>query len=181
MLRITPNIVLGTLVLSVGLTNCDRPSIFDRLLPGNETSSDVTAAKTASVSPPTRLEQTVHQQINQYRQSHNLPPLTLDPRISKVARAHSQAMASGKVPFGHAGFEQRVEAINRIIPYRTAAENVAFNKGYSNPTQQAIEGWIKSNGHRINIEGQYNLTGIGVVKNAKGEYYFTQIFIRKWW
>ena len=89
-------------------------------------------------------------------------------------------MASG-IPFGHAGFEQRVEAINRIIPYRTAAENVAFNKGYSNPTQQAIEGWIKSNGHRINIEGQYNLTGIGVVKNAKGEYYFTQIFIRKWW
>ena len=179
MLRIAPNIVIGTLVLSLGLTNCDRPSIFDQVLPGNETSSDVT--KTTSVSPPTSLEQTVHQQINQYRQSHNLPPLTLDPRISKVARAHSQAMASGKVPFGHAGFEQRVEAINRIIPYRTAAENVAFNKGYSNPTQQAIEGWIKSNGHRINIEGQYNLTGIGVVKNAKGEYYFTQVFIRKWW
>lgn len=177
MLRTVPNIIIGTLVLSVSLTGCDRPPILDQLLPGNKTS----VTKIAKASPPTFLEQSIHQQINQYRSSHNLPPLTLDPRISKVARAHSQAMASGKVPFGHAGFEQRIQAINRIITYRSAAENVAFNKGYTNPAQQAVEGWIKSNGHRINIEGQYNLTGIGVVKNAKGEYYFTQIFIRPWW
>jgi uncharacterized protein YkwD len=27
------------------------------------------------------------------------------------------------------------------------------------------------------MEGNYNLTGIGVAKNAEGEYYFTQLFI----
>lgn len=168
-------IMASILVLSGGLIGCDRPNVINQVLPTNS-SPDLSAANT-NTTPPTGLEKSVHQQINQYRQQHKLPPLTLDSRISEQARLHSKAMASGKVPFSHNGFDQRVQAINRVIPYYKAAENVAFNKGYSNPGQQAVEGWIKSNGHRINIVGQYNLTGIGIVKNAQGEYYFTQIFI----
>ena len=163
-------------VLTSGLISCDA-SIAD-IFPSRET--DAIVSKVSS-SPYNTLEQSIHQQINQYRQSHKLPPLILDPRISEQARAHSQAMASGKVPFSHQGFEQRVGAIRRVIPDRAAAENVAFNKGYSNPGQQAVQGWIKSPGHRTNIEGDYSLTGIGIAKNAKGEYYFTQIFIRRLW
>ncbi len=100
-------------------------------------------------------------------------------RICEQSRLHSQAMASGQVPFSHNGFEARVKAIGESIPYRSAAENVAYNQGYSNPDQQAVEGWIKSPGHRKNMEGQFDVTGIGITKNAKGEYYFTQIFIKR--
>lgn len=164
------------LIFSSGLIGCDRLNVINQVLPTNS-SPDLTAANT-NTTPPSQLELSVHQQINQYRLIHKLPPLTLDSRISEQARLHSKAMASGKVPFSHNGFEGRVKAINRVIPYSSAAENVAFNQGYSNPAKQAVEGWIKSNGHRINIVGQYNLTGIGIVKNAKDEYYFTQIFIR---
>ncbi|MGB3268101.1 MAG: CAP domain-containing protein, partial [Microcoleus sp.] len=121
------------------------------------------------------LEKAVNQQINQYRASKNLPPLSVDPRITQQARIHSQNMASGKVKFSHEGFEGRVKAIS--IPYQSVAENVAYNMGYSDPVRNAVEGWIKSEGHRKNIEGQFNLTGIGIAKNAKGEYYFTQIFV----
>ncbi|MER3590353.1 MAG: alkaline phosphatase, partial [Mastigocladus sp. ERB_26_1] len=32
--------------------------------------------------------------------------------------------------------------------------------------------------HLINIKGNYNMTGIGVATNSKGEVYLTQIFIR---
>jgi uncharacterized protein YkwD len=39
------------------------------------------------------LELSVYQQINQYRQSQNLPPLTIDPIFSARARMHSQNMA----------------------------------------------------------------------------------------
>lgn len=124
------------------------------------------------------LEQAVHTQINQYRASKRLPALTLDPRISEQARVHSQAMANKRVAFGHQGFEQRVQTLGRSISYQGAAENVAYNQGYSDPATQAVKGWIKSPGHRTNIEGQYNRTGIGIARNAKGEYYFTQIFIR---
>lgn len=125
------------------------------------------------------LEQSVHNQINQYRKSRNLPPLTLDARISAQSRLHSQAMASGKVPFSHDGFDQRVQVIRQSISYRSAAENVAYNQGYSDPDKQAVQGWLKSSGHHKNIVGQYDLTGIGIAKNAKGEYYLTQIFIKR--
>jgi uncharacterized protein YkwD len=124
----------------------------------------------------TDLEKAVNQQINQYRASKKLPPLSIDPRISQVARIHSEDMAKGKVSFSHDGFEGRAKAIT--IPYQSVAENLAYNFGYSDPVRNAVEGWIKSDGHRKNMEGQFNVTGIGIAKNAKGEYYFTQLFVR---
>ncbi|MGA7937485.1 MAG: CAP domain-containing protein [Kovacikia sp.] len=125
------------------------------------------------------MEQAVYTQINQHRSSRGLLPLTLDTRISAQARTHSQAMASGSVPFSHNGFQERVKAIARTIPYTSAAENVSYSKGYQDPATQAVKGWLKSPGHLKNIEGKYNLTGIGVAQNAKGEVYFTQIFITR--
>jgi uncharacterized protein YkwD len=123
------------------------------------------------------LEQAVHTQINQHRRSKGLSPLTFDARIAQQSRTHSQAMASGKVPFSHNGFQQRVQAIS--IPFRAVAENVAYNLGHSDPAKVAVQNWLKSSGHRQNIEGNFNLTGVGVARNAKGEVYFTQIFLRQ--
>lgn len=121
------------------------------------------------------LARQVHEQINEYRQSLNLEPLTLNARISEQARKHSENMAENKVEFSHDGFDRRIKALG--ISYRSAAENVAYNQGYGDPVEKAVEGWIKSKGHRQNLTGNYNLTGIGVVENQQGEYYFTQIFI----
>jgi uncharacterized protein YkwD len=124
------------------------------------------------------IEQAVHDQVNQYRASRGIPPLSLDSRISEQARNHSQSMASGAVPFSHDGFLVRVQMIARVMPYNKAAENVAYNQGYGDPVTQAVQGWLNSSGHRTNIQDQYNLTGIGIAKNSQGAYYFTQIFIR---
>lgn len=123
------------------------------------------------------LEKEVHQQVNQHRKNKNLPPLNLHPQISDQARIHSQNMAQGKVIFSHNGFKERVQAIK--LPYRSVAENVAYNMGFTDPVSHAVIGWIESPGHRQNMEGEFNLTGIGIAKNAQGEYYFTQIFMRK--
>lgn len=57
------------------------------------------------------------------------------------------------------------------------AENVTYNQGFSDPVTQAVDGWLKSTGHRQNIEGNFTLTGIGLAKNSSNEYYFTQIFV----
>lgn len=123
------------------------------------------------------LEQAIHDQVNQYRFSQNLPPLQLDERISREARLHSQQMASGVVPFSHQGFEQRVEAIAASIPYRSAGENLAYNLGYQDPVTAAVEGWIESPSHQENMVGDFNLTGVGIAQNQEGRYYFTQIFL----
>ena len=143
------------------------------------TASPNSGFQTSQSNSLNALEQSIHQQVNAYRQSRDLPPLTLDDRISEQAKIHSQAMASGKVPFSHEGFEQRVKAIAKSISYRSAAENVAFNQGFSDPATQAVQGWLKSPGHLKNIEGDFDLTGVGVIKNAQGEFYFTQIFIKR--
>ncbi len=123
------------------------------------------------------LEQSVYTQINQYRQAQNLPPLAFDQTISEQARAHSAAMAnSGRI--SHSGFDGRAAAIGQTITYSSVAENVASNKGYENPDNTAVKGWIKSPGHHQNMVGEFDLTGIGVVEQG-GTYYFTQIFVRK--
>lgn len=168
---------LGVLAIAGGLTfsHAALGAPFASARPVTA-SQQRTAQATAS---QTTLEQAVLTQINQYRASRKLPPLALDARISEQARMHSQSMASGRTPFSHNGFQQRVQAIARTIPYSRAAENVAYNQGYSDPVRQAVQGWLQSTGHRQNIEGTFDLTGVGIAQNAKGEYYFTQIFIRR--
>lgn len=143
---------------------------------GGENSAPASSERSADSE--SAIEQDIHKQINQYRAQQGLPELTLNESISKEAQMHSENMASGAVAFSHDGFGQRVKAVSQEISTRGSAENVAFNGGYGDPATQAVQGWINSPGHCQNIEGNYNLTGIGVAKNSKGEYYFTQIFIR---
>lgn len=123
------------------------------------------------------IEQNIHNQINQYRKSIGLNSLIWDETISQQSRIHSANMANGKLPLGHDQFEERAEMIRTKIAYSQVAENVAFNYGYADPATQAVEGWLKSPGHKKNIEGKFDLAGVGVIKNSKGEYYFTQIFV----
>ena len=123
------------------------------------------------------LETSIYEEVNKYRLSRGLRALQLDPRISEQARIHSANMARGKVSFSHDGFRKRIKIIDRQISYRRAAENVAFNQGFSNPSDRAVLGWINSPGHRLNMEGDFDLTGIGVGRGRGGAYYFTQIFI----
>jgi uncharacterized protein YkwD len=134
----------------------------------------------SSISNPVlnSLNAAVHKQVNEYRQAHNLPPLVVDPAISAIAQAHSEQMAK-EGGITHDGFNQRVDSISKTIVYRNAAENVGYNMGYAKPDAIVIQDWIDSPGHKRNMVGNFDLTGIGVAKNARGEYYFTQIFIRK--
>ena len=117
------------------------------------------------------LEQSVFERINQYRQSLNLPALSIDPIVAAQARAHSQEMAKT------GNFKHRVESSAQKLAYPIAAENIATSRGYRQPDLIAVQDWITSPKHHRNAVGRYNLTGIGVAQNAKGEYYFTQIFI----
>lgn len=127
--------------------------------------------------PESAFEQEIFEQINAHRQSQGLPALAYSAAIAEPCRQHSLEM-SQQGQISHDGFEQRVEAIAQFIRYRSAGENVASNRGYADPPSQAVTGWLNSPGHRRNIEGDFNLTGIGVVQAADGTYYYTQIFIR---
>jgi uncharacterized protein YkwD len=114
--------------------------------------------------------------VNQHRRSIGLAELQANSFISSVALGHSRDMLSGRTPFGHDGFRDRIEVIRKKLgPIHVAAENVA-----SGPmsAREVVDGWLHSPGHRRNIEGDFRLTGIGLAFAANGMIYFTQIFTK---
>lgn len=170
--------VIFTAVTTIS-ANAKTPIFYRNIVQKNILSKPKPSTNIVAQADTSSIERAAFDRINQYRQGRNLAPLTWDNSITNQARIHSQNMANGTVPFSHNGFQQRVQAIAKVIPYRGAAENIAYNQGYADPAANAVQGWLNSSGHQRNIVGNYNLTGIGVARNSKGEYYFTQIFILK--
>jgi uncharacterized protein YkwD len=126
------------------------------------------------------LERQVLLEVNRYRNTKGLPELTGDERIAEIARNHSMEMSDGIIQTGHQGASRRFENVSQKgLSWVSAAENIAFLSKYRDPVKEAVAAWIESSkGYRQNMEGDFNLTGIGVVKNRNGAYYFTQIFIK---
>ncbi len=114
--------------------------------------------------------------INKYRAKKKLPPLIEKNIIENAAEQHSSNMAKRRVSFGHGGFDSRLDKLLKAIPGANGgAENVAYG---ARSAEQVVDMWIKSSGHRKNILGNYNYTGIGIAKGSDGTPYYTQIFIK---
>lgn len=129
------------------------------------------------VSPDSdyRITQIILSDINNYRISKGLNPLKLNNIISEQARQHSVDMSRHRISFGHQYFNDRIKRIYAKIPHcRAGAENVAYNY----PVSNIVKEWIKSPGHKQNIIGHYNLTGIGIARDNRGKLYYTQLFIK---
>jgi uncharacterized protein YkwD len=154
-------------------TDCTEPNTDT-----TESNVDDTESKAYRVNTDdtNSIEQSVFNQINQYRVSKGLTPLSRDARIDRQAKIHSRNMATGKTSFGHDGFSERIKDVG--VSNRTSAENIAKNRGSRDSASVAVQGWLKSPGHLKNIQNQdFNLTGIGVEINSKGKVYLTQIFL----
>lgn len=80
----------------------------------------------------------------------------------------------------HVGFEERTLAAQRLMGMQNVAENIGTCGGrYSNPAATLIQAWQKSSGHAKNMRGNWELTGVGVVVDADGAVFATQIFASK--
>lgn len=113
-------------------------------------------------------------QTNKFRKSQSLPGLVMRTELNKIAEKHSLDMASGRVPFGHQGFDDRDAEAKKIIPgIHSFAENVA--SGILSPVE-VVNLWKNSPGHRRNMVGPYKYVGIGTATDKQGIVYFTQIF-----
>jgi uncharacterized protein YkwD len=126
----------------------------------------------------TTIEQRVHVLVNRHRDSLGLAALEWSELIAQQCRLHSYDMATGVVAFGHDGYHDRDSIINDAIPHTASAENVVYTRDSNDPALAAVQTWLASSGHRANIEGNYNMTGVGVVLSNDGRYYFTQFFVR---
>ena len=114
--------------------------------------------------------------INKYRITHGMSPLKTNHLITHEATIHSQDMAKHRLPFGHLKYEQRMGRLFNAIKHSNGgAENVAYNY---KTAEIVVKEWLKSPGHRQNIRGNYNLTGIGIARDERGRIYYTQMFVR---
>ncbi len=112
------------------------------------------------------------------------PRLAGNADLADIARRRSSDMAEG-APFAHEDAQGRFVAADlvraRFGPYGAIGENI-MEMGSSRPfspetfAQMAVDGWMKSPGHRKNIlDPDYNSSGIGVaIEN--GTAYATQVF-----
>lgn len=145
----------GALLLS--LTSCAR--IFDS---AERLSTDEVEARIFKI-------------VNDHRQSIGRKALVWNDAMADAERTHSQAMANGQVPFGHQGFDGRVTHIMEIIPWSYVGENVASAAS----AEDALAAWLRSAAHQDILEGDFDLTGVGVAKDPDGPlYYFSQMFLK---
>jgi uncharacterized protein YkwD len=129
-------------------------------------------------APSSSIERQVHDRVNARRQSIGLPALAWNATVAPLAADHSARMANGTRPFGHDGFEERIASAGATLSISRASENVATNNyPVERVAQQVVDGWISSAGHRRNLEGEFQLTGVGVGRSAAGDYFVTQIYL----
>lgn len=128
-----------------------------------------------------RLEKKVFELINEERADNNLPELDWSDEVAEIARLHSENMANFKF-FSHQDLDgwmvnDRADALG-INKWRAIGENIAFNRGYNNPAESAVERWMQSATHRENLlNNRWKESGIGIAIAEDGTYYFTEVFL----
>ncbi|MCL6430843.1 MAG: CAP domain-containing protein [Anaerolineae bacterium] len=137
----------------------------------------------AEAAPAQSLSQDFVQRIvdltNQQRASHGLPPVTLDPALTRAAQAHSDDMANHNY-FSHTGSDgsdpgQRIARAG-YSPIYAYGENIAA--GQPSP-EEAMNAWMNSDAHRSNILSPYfHHIGVGCAyrEGTTYGYYWTQEF-----
>lgn len=137
----------------------------------------------ASIPHKSASERNIHsaeakavQMINDERAKKGYRPLRIWKALTLSARKHSQNMAHKRVAFGHNGFEERGNEIKKIAPWKAFGENVAYSYNVKDHLQTAVTGWMNSPGHRENILGNFEETGMGIAFSKDGSFYITQLF-----
>lgn len=134
-----------------------------------------------SVAAMLDLEHRAFQLINEKRAAQNLALLKWNDDVAKVARLHSQDMAEYKF-LSHEGtdgsmVDDRADRIG-LSRWRSIGENIAYNRGYAQPIEFAVERWMQSPKHKQNLLGaNWQESAVGIAVTADGTYYLTQVFL----
>ncbi|HVF09277.1 MAG TPA: CAP domain-containing protein [Abditibacteriaceae bacterium] len=136
-----------------------------------------------------RLERAMARLVNKERAQLGLSPLTYDSTLAAVARAHSAEMRDHNY-FAHESPTDalrapldRYRAVFRASP-AIVAENVFRAWGDRHrlsaaDVQEAHTSLMQSPSHRSNIvEPRVTRIGIGILANANGDIWVTQMFVR---
>ena len=121
-------------------------------------------------------EQKVVELVNIERQKNGLSALTLDTKVSNVARTKSKDMATNNY-FAHQSptYGSAGDMLKQFgIQWSAWGENIA--SGQRTP-EAVVTAWMNSSGHRANIlSSNFSKIGVGYTTNSSGTPYWTQMF-----
>lgn len=151
----------------ISLTSCSKENL-------DEIASSELAARTPAVEYSS-IELEVLDLVNAYRIDKGLTKLHFLDEGSVQAATHNEHMIDAE-EVCHDFFASRYGALVKNADAKAVSENVAF--GYSS-AGAVVNAWIKSDGHRENMEGDHTHFGISIKEGKDGKFYFTNIFVRK--
>lgn len=154
---------------TIFLTSCSKDSNNEEVVSFDQ----VVTNKVEYTYMPIEVE--ILDELNIYRKTLGLGELKPLVNLSVESERHNEYMISeGTV--SHDNFAERASFLMQEVGARKVAENV----GYGYRTSGAVvNAWLKSKGHRENVEGDFTHFGVSVRQDAEGKNYFTNIFIRK--
>jgi uncharacterized protein YkwD len=128
----------------------------------------------------TKEEEKLLELTNKERAKEKLPALRPNPVLFQVARRHSTNMAK-QSKMEHV--LDRKNPAQRVLDagydYGKVAENIAMSDRPGAPLTAIMKGWMESQLHRDNLlSDRVTEIGLGIAKNDKGEFYYTQVLAR---
>ncbi len=163
-----------------------------RGLPRARMNWEMPDAAAPSPDAPLPEEEEFIERVNQERTSRGLNALTFDPLLVRVARAHSREMCD-KDYFDHhsptPGLRSPMDRVLRSLKdagngnpdYLLVGENIYYCSVFNDTYNVAYghQALMDSPGHRANIlEPRFTKIGLGIYRNAKGEFWVTEEFTK---
>ena len=176
-LRILPAMIGAVFLTLIGATSvvggADAPELVALARAGADRGAATQVATTPSPVADPATE--VVERTNAVRARYGLAPLTIDPRLTQAAHAHSSDQAAhGRM--SHTGtngstIADRVDASG--YPWSRIAENVAAGQ---RTAADVTDAWLGSSGHRANmLNGSLVHVGVAVVRSSSGTPYWTMV------
>lgn len=108
--------------------------------------------------------------VNGHRASHGLGPLGADGGLQEVARRHAEGMAGAGALTHNPRLE--IEAGPAVPTWLRLGENV----GSGGDADAVVASILGSGSHHANIDGNFDLIGIGAALGPDGKLFIAQVF-----
>ncbi len=124
--------------------------------------------------------ETVLRGTNDYRIANGTERLVHDPRLSAVAQAWAERMASDFAGSGNmdSAFRHNPDMSSQVpTGWQAVGENIAVNGGYSQPYDRLLAQWRESPGHKANmLNTRWTHVGVGTYQDDSGLTWGVQVF-----
>lgn len=174
----------GLLIVLLALSACQLP-LGRAGTPGTDV-RQAPATSPVETFDLVRAERAVLDGVNRARTERELQPMRPNAAMAEAAREHAMELAArgeldhASVQVGRETFAKRL-SLAGAPEWTLAGENLMM---LPHPTPDvaadAVLGWLGSASHRTQmLEPGYSDTGVGIARDARGDWYIVQLFVRR--